>query len=417
MGPIALYDKSFLQSLSTDESVWFDNFFYPVTCPIFIAETLADLWKKPRQGKTAEEEVGIIAAKTPQLQGGPCHFHRELYLQDLLGNHVPLTGQIPMAGIRRVVHEGREGAVAEVSPERKAFDRWQNGDFRLVERQYGSAWREQVEKTDLTIIEQAMKQFGVNAKTCKTLDAAYKLASDAVMDLTKTSGRFDHALAALNVPADLAQHIKERWKKRGKPTLGVFAPYAAYVLHVELFFRVALGANLIASTRPSNKVDMAYLFYLPFCMLFVSSDRLHRECGSLFLRKNQGFVWGADLKADLKELNTHFAALPDETKAQGIFKFANRLPDESHGLIRQIFETHTPNLLKPQKNTDLANKNAMADKKLLEELKGWENARDVLVPSPISEDELQTMIIKRSVSRQRGSWLQFGPEIGNESGG
>ena len=43
MGPIILFDKSALQALSVDESVWFDQFFIPVICPIFFVETLADL--------------------------------------------------------------------------------------------------------------------------------------------------------------------------------------------------------------------------------------------------------------------------------------------------------------------------------------------------------------------------------------
>jgi len=33
MGPITLFDKSFLQFLSVDESVFFDRFFFPVICP------------------------------------------------------------------------------------------------------------------------------------------------------------------------------------------------------------------------------------------------------------------------------------------------------------------------------------------------------------------------------------------------
>lgn len=41
MGPIALFDKSFLQSLSIDESVWLGHFFMPVVCPLFYVETLA----------------------------------------------------------------------------------------------------------------------------------------------------------------------------------------------------------------------------------------------------------------------------------------------------------------------------------------------------------------------------------------
>ena len=46
MGPIALFDKSFLQSISADESVWFDRFFMPIVCPIFYVETLGNLAKE-----------------------------------------------------------------------------------------------------------------------------------------------------------------------------------------------------------------------------------------------------------------------------------------------------------------------------------------------------------------------------------
>ena len=49
MGPIALFDKSFLQSLSLDEAVWFDAFYMPVICPIFFVESLADLAKAQNQ--------------------------------------------------------------------------------------------------------------------------------------------------------------------------------------------------------------------------------------------------------------------------------------------------------------------------------------------------------------------------------
>lgn len=49
IGPIFLFDKSFLQSLSVDESVWFNNFFICNVCPIFYCETLADLGKSVSQ--------------------------------------------------------------------------------------------------------------------------------------------------------------------------------------------------------------------------------------------------------------------------------------------------------------------------------------------------------------------------------
>ena len=68
MGPIALFDKSFLQSLSLDESVWFDHFFLPVVSPLFFVETLADLAKQRKDGsRTPDDEVRVIADKTPVL--------------------------------------------------------------------------------------------------------------------------------------------------------------------------------------------------------------------------------------------------------------------------------------------------------------------------------------------------------------
>ncbi|HET6719530.1 MAG TPA: hypothetical protein VFH22_07770, partial [Rhodocyclaceae bacterium] len=269
-------------------------------------------------------------------------------------------------------------------------------------------WRAQVESIDLTAIEKSMKKIGVSAKTCKSVEAALKFADEAVAGLTKTSARFEGILEVLEIPHKLRSFIKDRWKHMGKPPLGVFAPYASHILRVELFFRVALGANLVASTRPSHKVDMAYFFYLPFCMIFVSGDKLHRQCASLFMRPNQQFVWGPELKGDLLALNAHFSALPAETRQQGIYKFAARLPEESQGVIRRLFERHTPHLLKPSASIDPEKLNQAAHKKIMEDMKKWDGA-----PSEGASlgGELETLIIKRSISRIRGSWVQVGPEV------
>lgn len=64
-GPTLIFDKSTLQSLSVDESVWLDNFFTTNITPLFFVETLADLEKKVRQGRTPEQIVGNLAYKTP----------------------------------------------------------------------------------------------------------------------------------------------------------------------------------------------------------------------------------------------------------------------------------------------------------------------------------------------------------------
>ena len=61
IGPILIFDKSTLQSLNPDEAVWLDNFFITNITPLFYIETLADLEKEVRAGKTPEQIVGVLS--------------------------------------------------------------------------------------------------------------------------------------------------------------------------------------------------------------------------------------------------------------------------------------------------------------------------------------------------------------------
>jgi hypothetical protein len=76
--------------------------------------------------------------------------------------------------------------------------------------------------------------------------------------------------------------ILRRWEYDGKPPIKEFAPFTAHVMTVDLFFCLALGADLIGRERRSNKIDIAYLYYLPFCMIFTSRDKLHQKTAPLF---------------------------------------------------------------------------------------------------------------------------------------
>ena len=97
MGPITLFDKSFLQSISVDESVWFSHFLSPMVCPLFYMETLADLKKLTKDGRAPEEHVSLMGAKFPDLSGNPCPSHVQLMVGDLMGQRVPMDGRIPMS--------------------------------------------------------------------------------------------------------------------------------------------------------------------------------------------------------------------------------------------------------------------------------------------------------------------------------
>jgi hypothetical protein len=95
-----LFDKSFLQSLSADEAVWFDHFSLPVVCPIFYVETLADLAKEPGK-RSAENIVADISRKFPEWSGAPCGFHIDMCVNNVFGAEVVMDGRVPRPGARR----------------------------------------------------------------------------------------------------------------------------------------------------------------------------------------------------------------------------------------------------------------------------------------------------------------------------
>src|SRR2546430_16575334 len=65
MGPITIFDKSALQALSIDETVWLEAYFLSNVTPLFYVETLADLEKAVAEGRTSEEVVASLAERTP----------------------------------------------------------------------------------------------------------------------------------------------------------------------------------------------------------------------------------------------------------------------------------------------------------------------------------------------------------------
>ena len=119
---------------------------------------------------------------------------------------------------------------------------------------------------------------------------SYVIASTSVHQKQKPVDQMALLFSFLDIPPDLQRAILQRWSIDQFRPLAEYSPYAAHVLVVELFFQIALAANLISAERPSNRIDVAYLCYLPFSTVFISSDKVHRKCAPVFLRNNQEFV-------------------------------------------------------------------------------------------------------------------------------
>jgi hypothetical protein len=314
-GPILLFDKSVLQSLSVDEAVWLDTFYFPCITPLFFTETLADLEKEVQKGRSPEDVVGNLAQKTP-IGGAINVHHHTLSANELLGQAVELRHVPVVPGGNPVnTQNGRRAVVYDSPPEAAALSRWQEHDFLDVERRFAKAWRDALSGIDLDALFRQGREIIKRVGRPKDLVAAKVAAAEL---LRKPGSRYvANALEAYK-PEDLGRTVLERWRANGSPPIADFSPYTAHLLLVDLFFCIGLGADLIGRERPTNKIDIAYLYYLPFCMAFTSRDKLHERTAPLFLDPDQEFIRGDDLKADLANLDAHYSQLSDEEKLRGV---------------------------------------------------------------------------------------------------
>jgi hypothetical protein len=412
MGPTTLFDKSFLQSLSLDESVIFDNFFHGVICPLFFIETLADLEKAVRQGRTPEQEVGIIADKTPEMSGLPNVHHSTLALQNLLGQEIVMDGRVMVAGGRPVKVGDKSGVVFKESPEEEAFGRWQKRDFLHIEREIAKTWRQSLNAIDLNMLASGMRAMGIDSQNCKSLDEAKGIIESFISRTDNVPDQIKLARLILNAPPVCEEFAIQAWKERGSRAFSEYAPYAAHVVSVELFFQIALAANLIGTGRSSNRVDIAYLFYLPFCQMFVSSDNLHRRSALYFLRKDQSFIWGPNLKAQLKKLVEHYAPSSNEIAEQGLPGFAPAPPpDDSECLLTQLWDRHmSPSWRDLHK--DRVPRESLQDADLVKELNRFTDAPTLPADQvDWGPGEAEMVGLKRTIRKRKGSFWQVPKDI------
>ena len=414
-GPVLIFDKSALQMLSLDEAVWLDNFYQSNITPLFFVETLADLEKELAEGRSAEQYVGALAHKTPDMQSVSNIHHRQLVHGELLGlGTVPLDGLgRPVLGHGRAVRQGDGiGMLFEPTPEEEALLRWQNGKFEEIERLNAKAWREEIKnlhpKDTATRLSQFVSRYVVMPKTftaCKDL-------ADEMLRTWNREVMLMLGLALTGVQEPHATIVTNRWKAVGRPPLRSFAPYFSYVCSVDLTFFLATAAGLVRDAdRSSNKVDIAYLYYLPFCTVFTSNDRLHKNLAPLFLHSMQNFILGDEMRADLGRLNTHYSALPEETRLKGLMDFAGEPPDDQSFLTTRMWDKYHPNwrTLRHQKNALLSEEENSA---LVNEINSWaENGEPVEANVHVTTEDCEVVTRSSKVLLRKGSWRRFSPEV------
>lgn len=163
--------------------------------------------------------------------------------------------------------------------------------------------------------------------------------------------------------------------------------------------------------RPSNKVDIAYLYYLPFCTVFTSNDRLHKNLAPLFLHSMQNFISGDEMKTDLARLNVHYSGLPEETKLKGMMNFAGEPPDDQSFLTTRMWDKYHPNwrTLRYQKNPARSEEDNRA---LVNEINSWaDKGEPIEANAHVTTDDCEVVTFSRKILLRKGSWRRVSPEV------
>ena len=336
MGPNLLVDKSALQMLSQDELYRLFAHFNLVTCNVLLIEILGDLKKWREDERLSEVEVQRLAKKLVVAKN--CAPHTHLTLGNLLGHPVPMTGQVPMAGGRPVTVDGETGTFFDVSPENQALLRWKAGEFLEAEKALAETWRELTAAIDLEGFQRAHKG---KVRTFKNLDNLHRFICHESRP-TDTQGRrilLVLLLGTLQIPVEACRAVFLRWEQMGQPDIEEFAPYAYFCFKVTQVFKHAVITGLI-SPRKTNHVDMNYLYYLPFCQAFCSRDNLHRDLVPVFLRRDQSFIHGDELKTDLRRLNSWWASLTQEERRERGYEYGSRPPFDDASVTHREWSKH-----------------------------------------------------------------------------
>jgi hypothetical protein len=410
-GPVIIFDKSTIQTLTVDESVLLDNFYMSNIVPVFFAECLADLERDMRLAKSKgspESLVGALATRTPDSQACGNVFHMRLLEGELMGKFD--LSQVHFRPLRirgePVMTGDSKGVLFREGEEEEAVRRWAERDFLDLERQIAKQWRRMIERIDLSAMsENVLSSIGPWRKPTSLEDA--KLLTDTIIDCIDQEWLLQLGLRTLNL-AEATDWVVNRWVTNRRKPLRTYLPYFVHVLSINIFFALVLPTNLLSKVKPSHAIDLAYLYYLPFCTVFTSRDNFHVQVAPLFMDTFQTFVHGDELKNDLGRLHETYQRLPQDELDKGLIGFADCPPQDNSFLTTRLWDKYLPRWREPRQSfTDLPNDILQAIDQM---------GKKVMDASPTEAhdehdvDKLDFVTVSRKISPKKGSYLRFSKE-------
>ncbi len=335
-----IQDKSSFQQLGSPELALRERYFIENVTPVLIREILGDLAKQARPGTTGDELVATLARKFFG-SGGPINWdYRELCIQSLLGTRVPMTGQILPEDMEEVTDvDGSRAYLLKPGPGNRAIMRWAQKRFVEGERIAAKRLRGEAKMLGITSMEKRLDRQLVVVPKVRSLAELPTVVGDLFARLPLQRIWIAWLLEELEAPPEAREAVRRRWLAVGGPRLSDFAPYAAHCVRAFLLL-VAGMKHGVLTARPSNRVDIEYLLYLPFCEVFVSADRLHHQLGPPLARTDQSVVRHDVFRADLQRRVAEREALDTDTLSRREFAFGSYPWPLKGSILSELWSKH-----------------------------------------------------------------------------
>ena len=336
IGPHIILDKSVLEMLSGDEFSLLTQYFRLVVPPVLIEEIVADLELKPTERRLPELVVKRLADRMHEAVGYEPVDYVQAVAGNLMGHNIPMFGQVPI-GPRPNAYRTSDGHgfIYDRKPEQDSWERLAIGKFQPADVVRAREWRNEITQVDL---QKLHRDLGPSAKLVLSPGGSFQdvlLLVDRYMENTDRAGQGDlikECAAFVGLSEDGQNAVLRRWEHLNHPKFRDFAPYAAYVTRLNSAFVIGVSSGVL-TTRATNVIDLQYLYYVPFTMVFTSADRFHDTMWPAAAGRNT-FVHGVELKADLQERLQRSAA-GQESKRSGFH------PPRSDGsVITRVFDIY-----------------------------------------------------------------------------
>ncbi len=343
MGPILTFDKSFLQMLSPAEVDELDLQFEIFVTPILVSEIVADLrHPSPRPGRVPEDMVRALASKMVSNHGIMQAHFRKLALGELSGRmSFPMVGSVIVDSSAPNVMTSKDGhgLIYDSRQDREMWGAWAAGNFSKTDEYLASRWREQIAQIDVKDIAEFWRDF-----CAKRLPGARTIA-DVIFGIDELISKPSESKNLLSMIYHFTEapraicHLSMALADAGLlPNVRAWAPYCVSVTRLSMVLCCCLALKLVTS-RPTNVLDLQYLFYSPFGMVFVSQDKLQRDLWPATTTQ-ASFVWGDELKEDLHRYVQARQEWKDARKEGGLFVSYTEHFTSQDSIIARLHEKH-----------------------------------------------------------------------------